>query len=495
MNIRRIVCALAAMIASSGAACNRDEPTAVTDRTGGRTQVLLTDAPFPYDSVGRVDIYIVSIAASTVPDTSPANTSWVTIAEPLRRYNLLDLQHGTTALLGEGDLPAGEYVALRVVIDTDSSAIWSKYAINADGSVKAGYEPLPVSWQSSAGRPKLYALVEEAMAVGSADAKIVIDFDVGRSFFPLPSGGFVFSPVLRAVNESATGTIRGRVLGDTLASNPEPIGDVTITVFSGNPASAAPTWSVRATARTDSDGRFNIAYLLPGTYIVSSDAPRASLYTSGIRANVVVVKQQVTDNVDITLPRRAVGGLTIFPASRTMLVGRADSLHAWLTDSQGNAITDAEFTWTSSAPSVASVEKFAGYQSIALVRALSSGNTTIQACAFDRCVSSAITVVNLGPVARIDIYPVNPTTHVGDTLWFYAFPRDSAGNYIDGKQKTWSVDDATIVQMNPNGSTRELKAGTTTVRVAVDGITASTGITVLASAAPPRASVDRRTRR
>jgi hypothetical protein len=115
----------------------------------GKTRVYLTDAPFPYDSVARVDVYVVSIAASTSADTTPANRDWVTIAQPKRRFNLLDVQNGATALLGEGALPAGRYRSVRLVLDTDSSGVTGK----------AGYGA-SVNWQSSAGRPTLYALVE-----------------------------------------------------------------------------------------------------------------------------------------------------------------------------------------------------------------------------------------------------------------------------------------------------------------------------------------------
>src|SRR5256885_8524051 len=36
----------------------------------GPTQVFLIDAPFPYDQVARVDVYIVRVAAGTSSDTT-----------------------------------------------------------------------------------------------------------------------------------------------------------------------------------------------------------------------------------------------------------------------------------------------------------------------------------------------------------------------------------------------------------------------------------------
>jgi hypothetical protein len=54
------------------------------------TRTLLTDAPFPYDRVARVDLFIVSVSASLSPDTGSAAV-FVTLAAPNRRINVLAL--------------------------------------------------------------------------------------------------------------------------------------------------------------------------------------------------------------------------------------------------------------------------------------------------------------------------------------------------------------------------------------------------------------------
>ena len=151
---------------------------------------MLTDSPFPFDQVGSVEVYVVSVAAARNADTTTATgPDWITIAEPQRTFDLLDLQQGKTALVGEGDLPANEYNAVRMVIDVDKSSItW------ADGS------PAPINWQGS-GEETLYALVEQPLSItdGPDGSQIIIDFDVGRSFmlqgtvFP-GADGFLFIP-------------------------------------------------------------------------------------------------------------------------------------------------------------------------------------------------------------------------------------------------------------------------------------------------------------
>ena len=112
----------ALVIASFGSACGDASPTNGPEGNG-ETAVLLTDAPFPYDSVTRVDVYIERIDASTSTDTTGGSGIWVTIAEPKRAFNLLDLQNGQTALLGSSTLPVGKYKALRMTLDTRKSSV------------------------------------------------------------------------------------------------------------------------------------------------------------------------------------------------------------------------------------------------------------------------------------------------------------------------------------------------------------------------------------
>src|SRR5205814_419925 len=117
----------------------------------------------------RVDLYITRIQASTGLDTIGSDTAgsgWVTIAEPQKTFNLMQLQQGVSVLAGEVDLPAGQYRAVRVDINTSLS-----HVKNDSGADVAVSWPVP-------GQLSLYAYVEHALDVPEAGAQIVIDFDV-----------------------------------------------------------------------------------------------------------------------------------------------------------------------------------------------------------------------------------------------------------------------------------------------------------------------------
>src|SRR5688500_20276767 len=82
--------------------------TAGSDTTGsntGKLTVKLTDAPFPFAEVSRVDMHVVRIDARTqsVSESEASDASdnggWTTIASPNALINLLSLQGGVTTNL------------------------------------------------------------------------------------------------------------------------------------------------------------------------------------------------------------------------------------------------------------------------------------------------------------------------------------------------------------------------------------------------------------
>ena len=288
---------------------------AVEPRTSAKaTHVLLTDGPFPYDRVARVDIYVVSVSASLTPDTGSSARGFVTLATPNRRINVLALQNGATDELGTAALPTGVINAVRMVIDTDSSSITLKDGRKLTGSSSPG-----IDWQSSAGKPTLYALVHEQISVPDTGGIVVIDYDVGQAFVPpqeidpaSTDSGFVFSPVLRAVDATRTGSISGVVRAHT--ANGAPVVDASLRLYLGNPADPENTWSVLATAKSDATGAFKFAYVTRSaywstvsaqagtTYIVAVDPPSNSGLGRALVANVVVTTGSDTGVGTVVLP-------------------------------------------------------------------------------------------------------------------------------------------------------------------------------------------------
>src|SRR6266705_2129502 len=101
----------AAMAAGVGilTACS-DGSTGVT---AGQMSVQLTDAPFPFDQVASVNVFIVRVdarpAEASDNDASNVNDNngWTTVASPNAVFNLLDLVGGKTTSLGAATLASG----------------------------------------------------------------------------------------------------------------------------------------------------------------------------------------------------------------------------------------------------------------------------------------------------------------------------------------------------------------------------------------------------
>lgn len=288
--------------------------TYVTARGSNLTRTYITDSPFPYYRVARVDLYVVSVAASLSPDTSSSSTSFVTLATPNKAINVLELQNGLHAELGAVALPAGSITAVRMIIDTDLSSVTLK-----NGAVLRSNTTPGIDWQSSAGRPVLNALVAEQINVPLEGGIIVIDYDVGQAFIPKreldptsTDSGFVFSPVLRAVDAQRSGWIHGVVRAQTITGTV--VADASLRLYLGRLGDPENTWDWMGTAKSEADGRFRFASLLRSaywaqfpvhdgkTYIVTADPPPGSGLARNVVINISVLPAAGTDIGTVILP-------------------------------------------------------------------------------------------------------------------------------------------------------------------------------------------------
>lgn len=247
------------------AACATDSSTNSLNGGSSHARVLLTDSPFPYDDYASVNIYIVSVEASTASDSGAISdpSTWTTVAEPHRAVNVLGLSDGATELLGETDLSAGTYRAVRVTIDVDSSSV-----------IGTGGSPVPVLWQAS-GRSVLNALVESPLDAPEAGADIVIDFDLGRSFEVMTDSSnagtrtLLFIPWIRAVNAAATATVTGTV------SSSDPVRN-RAAVASRRFPNGGDYYYTAASSRVAADGSFRLPWLATGHYQITVEAEDAA---------------------------------------------------------------------------------------------------------------------------------------------------------------------------------------------------------------------------
>lgn len=272
--LRKATCLAGLAVAALGLwACDEDSPLMGIGGQGTLT-VQLTDAPFPFSEVSRVDVFIVSVQAKTADVTDSeaedsASNGWKTIATPNKAINLLSLAGGNTTTLGSAALPTGSYSGFRLIIDPSQSSV----------TLKDGTHP-DVKWPSAA-QSGIKVHLDRPIQVVPDGTILLLDFDVGRSFHmrgnSISQNGLIFHPVVNAVVADISGSVSGSVRGDS--ANGAGIPNATVEVLKAGTAltDTDPTNIVRSGV-TDASGNFKISFLPPGTYVLRATPPAASLY-------------------------------------------------------------------------------------------------------------------------------------------------------------------------------------------------------------------------
>lgn len=311
---RRLKSAIAtgvvACVALTFVACGGD--AAVSPSASGSVSVALTDAPFPFDSVARADIFVVRIdgrmaetdsagAEAEKDDDSHANSDpskdWVTLAAPNAAFNLLDLQNGKAVNLAQTSLPSGTYRGFRIIIDASKSSITLKNGTvlnGANGGIKF----------PSAARSGIKIQLAQPFTVVNGKSQMVIDFDLGHSFVmrghSLEHNGLLFKPVIRATAIENTGGIAGVVHADSAKGAAVPNASVEI-LKAGTAVTDTVSANVIATTKSDSTGAYAAMWLTPGTYEVRATPPAADSTLHVAAVDNVVVTSGKTSGADVVL--------------------------------------------------------------------------------------------------------------------------------------------------------------------------------------------------
>jgi hypothetical protein len=473
--MNRLFAAACVVLGAVVIACYQDDalrPAAVVP-----TRVLLTDDPFPFDSVSSVNVFVSRIEANSQFDTTGAG-DWVEIAAPNASFNLLVLQQGATAFVGEGIIDAGRYAAIRMTIDVDKSSI--EYL---DGSDAVVHWPYP-----GQGEIPLYAQVEQPLAVSSTGAEIVIDFDIGRSFLYRPFGvrEFFLVPRLRAVNSAATGAIAGIITApDTGGLPPAPVRNANITVYWGYPGALA-SGDVAATGRTDADGRYKVAFLGAGTYTVRAEQPDMPWLGAVTTPNVAVTAGD-TARLSLELPPAGAGGTFLHITGPTSVyVGGTIVLRAALGDSAGAPVPNPTISWFSR-DSLTAVTLDSSYaDTLTFVLGLREGSTWIVATSgglADSLPIQVITPPSSNPVASVTVTPSSVSLLVGDSTSLQATLRDSAGAVLTNRQISWYPTDSSgvvdlLLSIGPTAVLKAQHTGSTIIRAVSEGKSGSATVTV-----------------
>lgn len=235
-----------------------DKPT---ESGTGQLRLTLIDAPAAVD---QVTLYVDRVEVHRADADS--NSGWYVVNDSPGVYNLLDLQNGVTAVLGDTALPTGMYTQIRLIVADSCTVV-------IDGV------PYPLDIPSQTGLKLNHPFSVSADELTA----LTLDFNVEKSIHEYQEGMYRLTPVIRIVSDVISGTISGLV---TPFEAQVTAADLDDTIS---------TWTDLTT------GAFKLMALPAGTYDVTI-VPNDTLYADSTIVGVSVVAGQDTDLGSITLP-------------------------------------------------------------------------------------------------------------------------------------------------------------------------------------------------
>lgn len=182
--------------------------------------------------------------------------------------------------------------------------------------------------------------------------------------------------------------------------------------------------------------------------------------TAGVAGTVVVtVAQEVVT-------------IALVPASVTLSIGQTRQLNATARDAGANAIAGAQFAWSSSSLTVATVN------GSGLATAVGTGSATITATT-GGVAGTAVVTVSQQQAASVQVSPGQATlTSVGQTVLLTSTVRDAGGNVMPGTPVTWSSGSTTVATVNAAGLVTAVANGTAIIGATASGVSGTATITV-----------------
>ncbi len=239
-----------------------------TSPGSGSMQVTMVDAPASYD---EVNIVVDSVQAHTAGSDSTGG--WMTINSTPTTYNLLVYTNGKFAVVGDAQLPVGQYTHVRLIVGAGSNVV-----------VNGQMHPLTIASGFQTG----VKLNIDATIQANVKYTLALDFDANRSIVQTGDtahAAFMLKPVIRTSTTATTGFISGVVLP---------------------PAAKATVWAYDNSGDTLSTnvnalGSFELMYVPAGTYTLHIMS-NSSLYLDSTMAGISVTALATTNIGTLVLP-------------------------------------------------------------------------------------------------------------------------------------------------------------------------------------------------
>ena len=132
---------------------------------------------------------------------SSAEAGWITVVEGQKTYDLLELQNGVEAVLGEENLSVGYYTQMRLILDTnpdesnntlDEVHPFANYVI-----VDGNYFEITIPSGLQTG----IKLIKGFQIEANTTTTLTLDFDANKSIFLTGNGAYKMKPTITIIQE------------------------------------------------------------------------------------------------------------------------------------------------------------------------------------------------------------------------------------------------------------------------------------------------------
>ncbi len=152
-------------------------------------------------------------------------------------------------------------------------------------------------------------------------------------------------------------------------------------------------------------------------------------------------------------------------------LGNTVQLSARALDEQGNEVTSAEFTWTTSDEGILAVDEQG------LAEAVANGQAEITATASGVTGSAELAVIQ--QVSAVTVSPASATlTTAGATQQFAATAADENGNEVSGASLVWASEDHEVATVDRNGLATAKGSGAVTITATAQDVPGHADLTV-----------------
>jgi uncharacterized protein YjdB len=216
----------------------------------------------------------------------------------------------------------------------------------------------------------------------------------------------------------------------------------------------------------------------------SSNTQVATVFQSGVvtgqSAGTATIKAQsgsISATAGVVVEGSTLSSIQVLPASVTIPESLLAGFTATGVFTNGDTLDlTGVVSWTSSAPSVATISNASGSPGVA--NCIAPGSTVISALFAGQVGTASLTVTN-ATLVSISVTPASPSISLGSTQQFKAVGTFSDGSTFNlTSQAIWTSSDVPVAIVNSAGLASSAGSGSSTITAAMNGVSGSAILTV-----------------